>query len=86
MYEYYAWILGAFVWGVISLVTILEHFRYGAGVYWQEFWFLCSLLWFQFGFAAVFNAMLKGRLHKINDRVLIAIGPPVVLYLIVSTF
>ena len=86
MYKYYAWIIGALIWGLISVIIILEHFRHGAGVYWQEFWFLCSLLWFQFGFAAVFNDMLKGCPHKINDRVFIAIGPPVALYIIVSTF
>jgi hypothetical protein len=78
------WAIGALVWGLLSLTIINEHFRVSGGSDWQEIWFLCSLIWFQFGFARLFSTLLKKQYHLLKDQLFMALLPPVVLYLFIA--
>ena len=49
------WILGAVVWGTISLTILLEYRKQPDPRYLHELWFLVSLLWLEFGFAGMFH-------------------------------
>ncbi|MBF0446663.1 MAG: hypothetical protein HQL67_00535 [Magnetococcales bacterium] len=78
------WYLGAFVWGGMSLVLLDAHFRVSGGSQWEEMWFLCSLFWFQFGFGRVFVSLMKRRFFQIKDQLLMALIPPVLLYILIA--
>ena len=75
------WIVGALLWLALSLAVLNAHIVHSGGSHWEEMWFFMSLLWFQFGFAGLFNTLLKRRHHQILDRLLIALTPPVLFYL-----
>jgi hypothetical protein len=51
--------------------------------YLKDLWFLTSLLWVQFGFAAIFHSLLKQKGRHLVALILLAILPPLLLYLIV---
>ncbi|MBF0194884.1 MAG: hypothetical protein HQL71_10005 [Magnetococcales bacterium] len=78
-----AWFIGALVWGVISLIIINEHFRVSGGSNWQEIWFLCSLIWFQFGFGRIMVSLFRKQNKFLREQLLIALLPPVALYILV---
>ena len=93
MHGFRSWIVGGIVWGAVSLTVIsafVQHgtgkstFQPGSGESWLPMWFLCSLVWFQFGFAALFNALLRQRFSHIRDQILTALAPPVLLHFVVS--
>jgi hypothetical protein len=74
------WSIAALIWGLFSYVIINEHFRISDGSHWQELWFLCSLVWFQFGFAMVLISIFRKQFFLIKDQLLVALLPPVLLY------
>ena len=77
------WVLGALVWFFVSYAVLSEYQKSrppGPG-YQRELWFLLSLLWLQFGFAGIFQAVKRGRAYQIIAFVLLAILPPLLLYL-----
>ncbi len=79
------WILGALVWLFVGLTILLEYRKTqpaGQG-YLTELWFLVSLLWLQFGFAGIFQAVRGGRGFKILAHFLVALTPPLLLYLLI---
>lgn len=78
------WLVGALVWGGLSILIINEHFRVSGGSNWQEMWFICSLLWFQFGFARVIVSLMRREFYLVKDQLLIALIPPVILYIFVD--
>ncbi len=81
------WILGAVFWLYISFVTLLEYqrIRVPGQDYLTELWLLLSLLWLQFGFAGIFQAVRGRRGFKILAFFLISILPPLLLYVLVFT-
>ena len=78
------WIIGAVTWGLASAILLGHHLRQGSPTHWVELWFLFSLLWFQFGFAGLFSDLIKRRYGRIRERILVALAPPVLLYLLIS--
>ena len=78
------WVLGASAWLVLSIIISLEHLRAPPPHYLLELGGLMSLLWMQFGFAGLFQAMKKGRKRYRLLFVMITILPPVILLLINS--
>ncbi|MBF0367984.1 MAG: hypothetical protein HQL52_00855 [Magnetococcales bacterium] len=82
-FEVGPWIVGALIWGLFSLVVLLEYLSQGDGVHLDQFWFLLSLIWFQFGFGSVFISLLRPPPRALIDRLLIALAPPLILYLFV---
>ena len=76
------WILGAFAWLVLSIIVSLEHLRTPPPHYLLEFSGLMSLLWMQFGFAGLFQAVKRGRVGYKLPFILITVLPPAILYLI----
>ena len=75
------WIIAALLWLALSIAILGAHITVSGGSHWEEMWFLQSLLWFQFGFAGLFQTLFKRRYYQIRDRLLIALTPPVLLYL-----
>jgi len=49
----------------------------------RELWFLLSLLWLQFGFAGIYQAVRRRRGFKILALFLITILPPLLLHIII---
>jgi hypothetical protein len=82
--SFISWWIGALVWGVLSLTIINEHFRVSGGGSWQEIWFFCSLIWFQFGFGRVMVSLFRKQYKLLREQLLVALLPPVALYLLVA--
>ncbi|MBF0357860.1 MAG: hypothetical protein HQL70_04575 [Magnetococcales bacterium] len=82
--DFRSWWIGAIIWGGFSLTIINEHFRVSGGSHWEEMWFLCSLIWFQFGFARVLVSLFRRQYSLLNEQLLVALMPPVVLYFIIA--
>ena len=78
------WLLGALCWLCISLVALQEYQRIRAPDqdHARELWLLLSLLWSQFGFAGIYQAVRGGRGYKIFAFFLVTILPPLLLYFI----
>lgn len=73
------------IWGFVSLVTVAEYLKLGTTKHLDQFWFLLSLLWLLFGFAAIFNALIRTRLRDLVPLILVAVVPPLLLYLLIHT-
>ncbi len=76
------WFLGAVFWVFVSLTVLLEYQKTqppGQG-HLRELWFLLSLLWLEFGFAGIYQAVRKKRGYKILALVLTTILPPLLLH------
>ena len=65
------------------MIIIVEYLKAGETKYVNQFWFILSLLWAQFGLAAIFNSLMKKRVHRIYSLILITILPPVILFSII---
>jgi len=79
------WGLGAVCWLFVSLTVLSEYQKIqvpGQG-HLRELWFLLSLLWLQFGFAGIYQAVRRRRGFKILALFLITILPPLLLHLII---
>ena len=77
------WLIGALVWGAASLVVLAEYRALGDLRYLTEIGFLLSLLWGEFGFAAMFHAVLKQRGRRLQTLFLITVIPPLLLHLLI---
>ena len=78
------WIWAALVWGALSLVIVREYRAIGgepAQV--QELWLLMSLLWVQFGFAALFADWRHNRGRGFRRLIFRTLMPPLVLHFVV---
>ena len=79
------WIFGAVIWEFVSLVIIAEYLKLGTTKHLDQFWLLLSLLWLLFGFAAIFNALMRTRVRDLFPLLLVAFVPPLLLYLLIHT-
>jgi hypothetical protein len=76
------WLIAAAGWCLLTIVLLGEYRRVGDPAYIEEFFFLLSLLWVEFGFAAMFNALYRGRLGRLKPFAAIALVPPLLLYVL----
>ncbi len=77
------WIIGAIAWMCIALVVIIEYLRMGESQHLNQFWFLLSLLWLEFGFAGLFYLLVKRKGEQLAVFVMVILTPPLVLYLLI---
>jgi len=78
------WIVGALLWGGVSLIIVSEYRGIGgqpAQV--RELWLLMSLLWAQFGFAALFADWRRNRGRRFRVLLMRTLLPPLVLHFVV---
>lgn len=78
------WLVGALAWGGLSLVVLLEYRKLGGQPReLNELWFLMSLLWGQFCFAAIFADWRQNRGRNFGRLLLRTVLPPLILHLLV---
>ncbi len=77
------WIIAAVIWIILSLIIIVEYLKGGETRYLNPLWFLLSLLWAEFGVAALFNSLMKRKRHKIIPLLLVTFVPPLILFIII---
>ena len=77
------WIIGAVIWGGLSLTILVAYIEEGDFRYLNELWFLLSLLWMQFGFAATFHAIRRKRRRNLTNLLLVMFLPPLILRFII---
>ncbi len=78
------WLVGALVWGAVSVVVLSEYRGLGGQLReLNELWFLMSLLWAQFGFAAIFADWRRHRGRNFRALLLRTLLPPLILHVIV---
>jgi len=80
---YRPWVLGAVGWCCISLVVLLEYLAGDDAKYVDGLWLVLSLLWWQFGFAGIFNALRHYRYRDVPFLVLITLLPSLLVYAMV---
>ncbi|MCB1867274.1 MAG: hypothetical protein KDI43_01765 [Gammaproteobacteria bacterium] len=76
------WIIGALIWLMLSLVVSLEHLRSAQPDYLFELGGLMSLIWFQFGFAGLFNTLKNEQGRRALLFLFVTFIPPLILYCI----
>lgn len=75
--------LGALVWGVLGALILLHYRRIGGGEQaLKELWLLLSLLWGQFGFAALVWDWRLTRGRGIQKILIWTFTPPLLLRLL----
>ena len=74
------WILSALIWVVLSSIVLDEYKRTGNPLYIKEIFYLLSLLWVQFGFAAIFNTVRSRRYARLNAYIAVTVLPPLAVY------
>jgi ABC-type multidrug transport system permease subunit len=83
------WLIAAVVWIAVSLLIIVEYLKAGDTKYLWQLWFLLSLLWSEFGFAAIFNSLIKRKRYQLFPLLLVTVVPPSIflaaIYLLVWT-
>jgi len=78
------WVAGAVAWGGVSWLIVNEYRQLGGeSRELQELWFLMSLLWAQFGFAAMFADWRRNRGRRIRILLLRTLLPPLVLHFVI---
>ena len=78
------WVAGVLAWGGLSLVVLLQYRKLGGQAReLNELWFLMSLLWAQFGLAAIYADWRHQGGRNLGPLVLRLILPPLVLHLVV---
>ena len=77
------WILGGLAWAVISYVVTGEYLAQTGGEYLRELCMLLSLVWWQFAFAGVFQALRHGEHWKLPGLTAMAFLPPAGVCLLV---
>lgn len=77
------WLIAATIWGILSLIILIEYLEAGESRYLNPLWFLLSILWAEFGFAALFNCLMKRNLNQIWPLILITALPPFMLFVII---
>jgi len=77
------WLIGASIWGILSCILLAEYKRKGDLLYLKDIFFLLSLLWVQFGFAAIFNAVFSRRYGRLKGYIAVTILPPLLVYCLI---
>ncbi len=77
------WLYAATVWGFLSLVIIREYLRGGETEYLNQLWFLLSLLWIEFGAAALFNSLIHRRRHQLLPLLMVTLVPPSIFFVMI---
>ena len=77
------WIISAWIWGILCSVILEEYKRKGDPLYLQDIFLMLTLLWAQFGFAGLFNALYSRRYNRLSGYAAITIVPPLILYVLV---
>lgn len=70
-------------WCWVSLVIMLEYLAGGDADHVEELWLVLSLLWWQFGFAGIFNALRRARQRDVPFLVLVTLVPSLLVYAVV---
>lgn len=77
------WLLGALAWGALSALVLLEHRRIGGSDRaLAELWGLLTLLWSQFGVAALVSDWRHSRGRGFRRILLWTLLPPLLLRLL----
>lgn len=78
------WVAAALLWGGVSLI-IVGAYRGIGGQPAQvgELWLLMSLLWAQFGFAAMFADWRRNRGRRFRTLLMRTLLPPLVLHFVI---
>lgn len=77
------WLIAASIWLACSLIILDAYLEQVGNGYLKDLCFLISLFWMQFGFAALFNTLLKQQGRHLLALILVTILPPLLLYHIV---
>jgi len=77
------WLIAASTWLACSLIILDAYLEQMGNGSLKDLCFLMSMLWMQFGFAALFHTLLKQRGRHLLALILVTILPPILLYLIV---
>ena len=77
------WFIAASIWGFVSLIILVEYLKGGDTRYLNQLWFLMSLLWAEFGVAALFISLMKGNRHQVFPLILVTVLPPFILFIII---
>ena len=77
------WMVGALVWGILSLTILLAYKRQPDPRYLHEIWFLVTLLWLEFGFAGIFHCLRHGPRARLGKMLLVSLLPPLILHFLV---
>ena len=77
------WVLGALVWAAASYLIIDEYLAQTDGEHLKEVCMFLSLLWWQFAFAGLFQALRHGERWKLPGLTRVAFLPPLGLCLVV---
>lgn len=76
------WAIAALFWGLSSCFLLDEYKRAGDPRYLRDIFFLLSLFWMQFGFAAIFNTIYSGRYARLKSYIAVTFLPPLLVYLL----
>ena len=76
------WFIGAWVWGIVSYVVLSEYKKIGDPQYLGEICFVLSLLWAEFGFAAILKEVYSRRYRHLAAYAAIIVLPPLVMYIL----
>ncbi len=78
------WVAAALAWGAASWLIVDEYRKLGGEPrQLQELWLLMSLLWVQFGFAALFADWRRNRGRRFRTLLLRTLLPPLVLHFVI---
>lgn len=76
------WIIGAAAWGILACILLDEYKRKGDPLYLPDIFLILTLLWLQFGFAAIFQAVYSGRFSRLSGYTAVTLVPPLIVYLL----
>jgi hypothetical protein len=77
------WLIAAGVWASASLIIIVEYLKGGDTKHLWQLWFLLSLLWSEFGFAAIFNSLMKRKRDQLLPLLLVTLVPPLLVFVVI---
>ncbi len=78
------WVLGGLAWAAISYLMLGEYLARTDGAHLREMCVFLSLLWWQFAFTGLFQAVRQGERWKLPGLALAAFLPPAGVCLLVS--
>ena len=79
------WVLGGLAWAVASYLIMREYLGQTEGEYLKELCILLSLLWWQFVFAGLFQALRHSEAWKLPGLTVAAVLPPVGVCLLIMS-
>ena len=77
------WALGGLAWAIASYLVVREYLEQTEGEYLKELCILLSLLWWQFVFAGLFQALRHREAWKLPGLTVAAVLPPVGVWVVV---